>query len=125
MIGKTPFDLNTMEVKGVSIPMVEGVMGRGMQSAISDSGTLIYMPGTMGGTGIYPHTLVWVDRNGNVEPIAAEPSVYFFPCNWDTLDGKRFLMIKPVSAQSASGGTRKINIVVNWFEELKQRVPTR
>ncbi len=74
-----PFDPDTMEVKGVPIPMVEGVMGRGMQSAISDSGTLIYMPGTMAGTGIGPHTLVWVDRNGNVEPIAAEPGVYFFP----------------------------------------------
>jgi hypothetical protein len=23
----------------------------------------------------------------------------------------------------AEGGPRKINVVVNWFEELKQRVP--
>jgi serine/threonine-protein kinase len=46
---------------------------------------------------------------------------------WDiSPDGKRFLMIKePQSTASAGGGQRKINIVVNWFEELKQRVPVK
>jgi eukaryotic-like serine/threonine-protein kinase len=46
---------------------------------------------------------------------------------WDIgPDGKRFLMIKePGSAASAGGGPRKINIVLNWLEELKQRVPTK
>jgi hypothetical protein len=47
---------------------------------------------------------------------------------WDIHpDGKRFLMIKPPAstgaAPSASGSQPKINIVVNWTEELKQRVP--
>ena len=32
-------------------------------------------------------------------------------------DGQRFLMVDP-----ADRGT--INVVVNWFEELKERVPT-
>jgi len=42
---------------------------------------------------------------------------------WDiSPDGKRFLMLKETDA--AAEATRKINIVVNWFEELKQRVPT-
>jgi hypothetical protein len=46
--------------------------------------------------------------------------------NWDiNLDGKRFLMIKPAGTAPAEGGPRRINIVVNWFEELKQRVPTK
>jgi serine/threonine-protein kinase len=41
-------------------------------------------------------------------------------------DGKRFLMMKePQTTPSESAGPRKINIVVNWFEELKQRVPTK
>ncbi len=46
---------------------------------------------------------------------------------WDiSPDGKRFLMIKPPSSASlASEGPRKINIVLNWFEELKQRVPVK
>jgi eukaryotic-like serine/threonine-protein kinase len=49
---------------------------------------------------------------------------------WDiSRDGKRFLMIKlPAStgALSAAAAPRpKINIVLNWFEELKQRVPVK
>jgi len=46
-------------------------------------------------------------------------------------DGKRFLAIKPPQPtdeqssdeESTSLTPRKINIVVNWFEELKERVP--
>jgi Tol biopolymer transport system component len=48
---------------------------------------------------------------------------------WDIHpNGKKFLMIKPAAstrAASAEGATRKINIVLNWFEELKARVPTK
>jgi len=44
---------------------------------------------------------------------------------WDiSPDGKRFLMFKEaVSSTAAAGGPHKINIVLNWFEELKQRAP--
>ncbi len=49
---------------------------------------------------------------------------------WDiSPDGKRFLMIKPPgstgAAPTAAAPQPKINIVVNWFEELKQRVPVK
>jgi hypothetical protein len=48
---------------------------------------------------------------------------------WDiSPDGKRFLMIKPpasTGAASAAASPRKINIVVNWTEELKKRVPVK
>jgi serine/threonine protein kinase len=46
---------------------------------------------------------------------------------WDIHpDGKRFLMMKePEAVASANGSPRKINIVLNWFEELKQRVPVK
>jgi hypothetical protein len=37
-------------------------------------------------------------------------------------DGQRFLMLKPVE-HSATAPT-EINVVQNWFEELKRRVPT-
>jgi hypothetical protein len=45
---------------------------------------------------------------------------------WDiSQDGRRFLMIKlPWETTSAAGVPGKINIVVNWPEELKQRVPS-
>jgi len=40
---------------------------------------------------------------------------------WDiSPDGKRFLMLKEIGE-----APRKINIVMNWFEELKQRVPVK
>jgi len=38
-----------------------------------------------------------------------------------TRDGQRFLMVKDVEQASAT----QINVVVNWFEELKRLVPTR
>jgi Tol biopolymer transport system component len=48
---------------------------------------------------------------------------------WDIHpDGKRFLMIKSPASTGASPTAalpRKINIVLNWFEELKQRVPVK
>ena len=46
---------------------------------------------------------------------------------WDiSPDGKRFLMMKEVGSTASSAvGPRKIHIVVNWFEELKQRVPKK
>jgi eukaryotic-like serine/threonine-protein kinase len=40
---------------------------------------------------------------------------------WDVSpDGQRFLMVKPVEQQQAA---TQINVVLNWFEELKRRVP--
>ena len=41
-------------------------------------------------------------------------------------DGKRFIMMKSAGGTddaSTTGIPRKINIVLNWFEELKQKVP--
>jgi serine/threonine-protein kinase len=37
-------------------------------------------------------------------------------------DGKRFLKIQPASSEQA---TTQINVVINWPEELKRRVPTK
>ncbi len=53
------------------------------------------------------------------------PNLY--PKIWDiSPDGKRFLMIKPPgAATSVEGSARRINVVLNWTEELKQRVPVK
>jgi serine/threonine-protein kinase len=47
-----------------------------------------------------------------------------FPvANYDVSpDGERFLMLKP--SESAETAPTQINVVLNWFEELKRRVPT-
>ena len=49
---------------------------------------------------------------------------------WDIHpDGKRFLMVKAFrtdkTASAAAERPRKIHVVLNWFEELKQRVPVK
>jgi eukaryotic-like serine/threonine-protein kinase len=47
-----------------------------------------------------------------------------FPAtNYDVSpDGQRFLMVKPTEQEQAA--PTQINVVLNWFEELKQKVPT-
>jgi hypothetical protein len=42
--------------------------------------------------------------------------------NYDvSADGQRFLMLKP--AEASETAPTQINVVLNWFEELKRRVP--
>jgi hypothetical protein len=46
--------------------------------------------------------------------------------SWDiSPDGKRFLMTKDAGTTGAGDSPRRINIVLNWFEELKQRMPAK
>jgi hypothetical protein len=40
-----------------------------------------------------------------------------------TADGQRFVMLR--SAERPADSITEINVVLNWQEELKQRVPTR
>jgi hypothetical protein len=62
---------------------------------------------------------------------AAKPEVLFEKHYWTadylrnydvSQDGRRFLMIKENEHVAAA---TQINVVLNWFEELKQRVPVR
>jgi len=47
--------------------------------------------------------------------------------SWDiSPDGKRFLILKPsAAADPESSASSRINVVVNWFEELKARAPAK
>jgi len=50
-----------------------------------------------------------------------QPTPFTNP-NYDVSpDGQRFLMIKP--SEQAQAAPTQINVVLNWFEELKRRVP--
>jgi len=71
-----PFDANERRITGSAIPVVRDVSDSGTITGavhfdISDNGTLIYQPKV----GIALR-MVWVDRNGNEEPIPAEPRPY-------------------------------------------------
>jgi hypothetical protein len=69
------FDPDSLEAKGGPVPIVEGVNG----FAVSDAGTLVYIPGAASNTTQPGRTLVWVDRDGKEEPIDAPPDQYLFP----------------------------------------------
>ena len=63
-----------MEVTGGPVPLVPGV---GNQYALSDSGSLVFVPGGVGGA--TDRTLAIVDRNGVVEPLNVPPKDYLSP----------------------------------------------
>jgi serine/threonine protein kinase/Tol biopolymer transport system component len=81
-----PFDLDRLEITGGAVPMVEGVFRMSTStptfSAISDSGTLVYIPGRTTNILTFPSpqlTLVWVDQQGKVEEIDIPPGDYVSP----------------------------------------------
>jgi len=49
------------------------------------------------------------------------PTPASFPYYDVSPDGQRFLMLKP--AESQASAPTQINVVLNWFEELKRKVP--
>jgi Tol biopolymer transport system component len=51
-----------------------------------------------------------------------QPTPVTYPAYDVSPDGQRFLMLKPVEQEQAA--PTQINVVLNWFEELKQKVPT-
>ena len=75
-----PFDVASLEVTGNPVPLVEEVVVKGSGAAdftISDNGTLVYVLGRS--RGAIQRSLVWVDREGREDPIAAPPRGYVYP----------------------------------------------
>ena len=105
-----PFDLARLEVTGEPVPIVEGVRQNGgdfVDYAVSQEGTVVYVPDSGG-----LKTLVWVDRKGQEERLAAEPHEYQDPRI--SPDGSR-LAITIVEA----GGSDV------WLYDLEREIPTR
>ena len=74
------FDLERLEVTGDPVPVLEGVATKNSGAAnfgMSQSGFLAYITGAAGYGATY--TLVWVDREGREEALAAEPRPYRDP----------------------------------------------
>ncbi len=72
-----PFDLDRRELRGEAVPVVEGVRrwptGE-MQLAVSDSGTLVYLPGPTGNQTV--RRLAIGDRAGNITGLPVPPAAY-------------------------------------------------
>jgi serine/threonine protein kinase/Tol biopolymer transport system component len=76
------FDLNALKVIGGPVPVVEGMstLSVAPQYTVSDSGTLVYITSAVSGTtASNQRTLVWVDRKGKEQPLAAQPNDYRNP----------------------------------------------
>jgi Tol biopolymer transport system component len=72
-----PFDTDRLEPVGTPVPVVEGVRvegGGAVQFAVSDEGTLAYVPGTAQ-SGIQ-RTLAFVSQEGRLEAIPVPPRDY-------------------------------------------------
>ena len=72
------FDVGRMETVDDPVPVQEGVLTNVNGVAIfsvSANGSLVYVTGDVGVLGT-PRSLVWVDRQGNEEPVAADPQPY-------------------------------------------------
>ena len=76
-----PFDLDRVTVSGGPVPVLNGLQGAsGAQTGtahygLSDDGTVVYAAGGIT-IGAQQRTLVWVDRKGREETIAAPPRAY-------------------------------------------------
>ena len=77
-----PFDVTRFAVTGDAVPLVEDVAQQGGTAhfAISNQGTLVYVPSDAIAGLQRPRTLVWVDRQGHEVPIkGVSPRMYFYP----------------------------------------------
>jgi serine/threonine-protein kinase len=76
------FDLARLEVLGEPVPVVDSVMttaNGAANYAVSQRGTLVYVPGGAYAVTTSPRSLVWVDREGREEPIRAPARPYGVP----------------------------------------------
>jgi Tol biopolymer transport system component len=116
-----PFDLKTLKVTGGQVPLFEGMWRNRAgvsQYAVSDSGTLVYIPGTVGVGGSAQRTLVWVDRKGNEQPLTAQPNDYHWP--HISPDGTKLAL--GIVTGDFFAGNAKQDI---WLWDLVRETPTR
>ncbi len=119
-----PFDLKKLEAKGGPIPVIEGVMRASgaatgsAQLAVSENGTLVYVPGSSQPAS--QRTLEFVDRSGNTQPLPLPPAPYDHPRI--SPDGKRIVVSTAddkddiVWVYEVSGGTTFTAADVRWKE---------
>jgi serine/threonine protein kinase/Tol biopolymer transport system component len=75
-----PFDPQRLVVIGTAAPVLEGVLqsstSGAAQYSLSATGSLVYIPGSVQAD---QRRLVWVNRNGAEQPVAAPARAYVFP----------------------------------------------
>jgi Tol biopolymer transport system component/tRNA A-37 threonylcarbamoyl transferase component Bud32 len=75
-----PFDPQRLAISGGAVPIVEGILESTIngdaQYSLSATGSLVYIPGGVQSSKL---TLVWVNRNGAEQPVAAPEHAYINP----------------------------------------------
>ena len=110
-----PFDSARLEVRGTPAPAIEGVMSTtanigGAQFSISNTGSLVYVPGRS--QAVTESTLVWVDRKGTEQLLPAPPRSY------------RNLRLSPDGRQAALDITEAGKLDI-WLYDLMRDTLTR
>ncbi len=109
-----PFDVERLQLTGDPVVLVEDIrrnLGVAADYALSDNGTLVYVPG---GEALEARRMpVWVDRDGREEPLGLEASSYVNPRL--SPDGAR-LAVQLLDANSNSDV---------WVYDLARKTPTR
>jgi serine/threonine-protein kinase len=91
MLMAVPFNSKRLELAGSPSPVLEGIQesrSGAAQYGFSANGTLVYVPGRMQGS---TASLVWVDRQGTEQPLAAAARGYYFP-RLSPPDGRRVVV---------------------------------
>jgi Tol biopolymer transport system component len=119
-----PFDVQSRQVTGAPVALIEGVMqglnalsgadetGAG-QFTVSASGTLLYATGGIGP--IRESSMVWVDRTGGAQPLAAVPAGQYMSPRLSP-DGKK------IAVQVRRGASRTTDV---WVHDVVRGSPTR
>ena len=100
-----PFDPTRLETHGTAVPVLPRLAttftGAG-DFAVATDGTLVYVdvPGSLAANA---RTLVWVDRTGKEQPIAAPPRAYAHPRL--SPDGTRVALYSPIRSMTSGSGT--------------------
>jgi len=96
-----PFDLARLEITGDPVPILEGVRqapDQAIDYALSDEGTLVYVPDL--GASRYSYSLAWVDREGRETLVTQEKREYASPRI--SPDGRRVIFSMRQSGPSDS-----------------------
>jgi eukaryotic-like serine/threonine-protein kinase len=119
-----PFDVQSRQVTGAPVALIDGVMqglnapsgadetGAG-QFTVSPSGTLLYATGGIGP--IRESSMVWVDRTGVAQPLAAVPAGQYMSPRLSP-DGKK------IAVQVRRGASRTTDV---WVHDVVRGSPTR
>ena len=119
------FEVSVREVaSGRTFPVSTSTRGGAFPRWSRDGGEVYYKSVTSPGILVAE---VDVESFSASDPVELSDIVTRPGGNFDvTADGQRFLVTIPAGTTETAGeaATPRINVILNWFEELKQRVPT-